>query len=258
MTKARFLSHLALFFQIIFALLFGWLSVYFMAVSFQKNSFAFVQSIYDFLPCLTVCVSSLVTEIVLTIKHKSHISEREFLPILFLLVTLQNILVLPKLYVYEGIYPLYYIPFNVYIVAARFLLIMVATVFLLSSLTMQGATLPKTSTMSLMACLVALAVALLIPNDTNFAVNLGGNDIYNSIFVILILVIFVISVVLNLFTIFSNDVTNKNVKKNTGFIFMIMAEVFIVINFNVPNLPLVGVGFYIISNILLIASSSSY
>ncbi len=254
--KARHLSHLALILQIILALFFCWTSAFTIFKSFNEDSLIFIQSLYDFLPCFVICIASLITEIILTVKHKSHLSERELLPLLFLFITLQNIVVLPKLYFYSTSYPIYYI--NGFIIASRFVLIMVSVLFLFSSLIMIGAQIPKNSAISTISCVVALMIALIIPIDTNYITNLGGNDIYNSIFVILIIVTFVISIILNTLTIFSNEVTNKNIEKNIAFCFMLLAEIFIVFNLNAPALPFIGVGLYVISNILLIASSNNY
>lgn len=254
--KARHFSHLALFIQLILTIFFCWIFTSTIYKSYFENTFVFIQALKDFLPGILVCISALITEIILTAKHKARMTERELLPILFLFITLQFFILFPKTYEYTGYYPINYV--NGFIIFSRFLLISVSILFLFSSLILLGAQMPKNSSVSFIALIVSFLISLLIPNDTNYLISLGGKDIYNSMLAILVLVIFFIAIVLNIIAIISTEATEKNIQKNIAFILMILANVFIMLNFNYPNLPLIGIALFVISNILLIISSNNY
>ncbi len=172
------------------------------------------------------------------------------------MITIQNIILIPRFYNYTGSYPIYYI--NAFMMAARFIMIVVALLFLFSSLAMIGTQLPKNSSIIAISIIVGILIAAILPNDTNHIVYFGGSDIYNSIFIILIIIVYIIAFGVNIFAISSNEVTTKNIKKNISLCFLNVANLFMVINFNSYYVPIIGVVLFIISNIVLIASSSNY
>ncbi len=254
--KTRISSHIALFLQAAVAVFICYTFISVIIFSMDISQGTFYNALYDFVPSIIISISVLITEIILMLKHKSHLSDREYLPYIFLLITLQNLIMIPRIYNYTGNYPIYYI--NYFMIAARFVLITVALLFLFASLAMLGTPLPKNSSIITISLIASILIAALFKNDSNYIIQFGGSDIYNSLFIILLIIIYLIAFALNIYIIASNEVTTKNIKKNISFCFLIVANLFIVIDFDSYYLTMFGVVFFIISNGLLIAASNNY
>lgn len=254
--KSRISSHIALFLQAIAAAFICYTFISVIIFSSTISQGTLYNALYDFVPSIIVSISVLITEFVLMLKHKSHLTDREYLPYIFLLITLQNYIMIPRLYNYTGNYPIYYI--NYFMIAARFILILVPILLLFASLALLGTPLPKNSSIIGISIVSSLIISALLKNDTNCITQFGGSDIYNSLFIILIIVIYIIAFALNIYIIASNEVTTKNIKKNISYCFLIVANLFIVIDFDSYYLPMFGVVFFIVSNILLLVSSNNY
>lgn len=254
--KIRYTSHIALILQAAMAAFICYIFSSVILFSMEISQGTFYNALYDFMPSIIVCISLLITEFVLMLRHKSHLTDREYLPYIFLMITIQNIILIPRIYNYTGNYPIYYI--NYFMMGSRFILITVALLFLFASLAMIGTQLPKNSSIIGISLIASILISALIKNDTNCIIQFGGSDIYNSLFIILIIIIYIIAFVLNIYIIASDEVTNKNIKKNISFCFLILANLFIVIDFDSYYLPMVGVVFFVASNILLIAASNNY
>ncbi len=67
--KTRYLSHIALVLQAVIAACICYFFLSIIILSRDISQGTFYNALYDFMPSIIICISALITEIVLMLKH---------------------------------------------------------------------------------------------------------------------------------------------------------------------------------------------
>lgn len=200
---------------------------------------------------LIVIVFSLVTHIVLRIKHRSHTPEGELLPLLFLFLTLECVIILPKYFVETGILIFDPVTTNVLI---RFFFLSCSVMFIFTSLLYLGSNITQLGSFIATSLFAALVLSIMAPSSSTLQSAVYGfgsdYDVYFTFAAILVNLAAIVTYVVAAI----NDKVAHNIRRSITFIIMIIGN-FGIFSETSNAVTITCTVLFIFSSILLITTS---
>lgn len=237
-------SHILFALQGLIALLFASITIHILISMYLSGRIWNLDVSVTAFAYLVVIALSLLTHIMLKIKHRSHTPEGELLPMLFLFLTLESASILPIYFMETGILIIDTLLTNILI---RFSILSSAIMFIFASLLYMGSNITQLGSFITTSLIASLILSVLAPSSSSIQsaqYGFGSNyDVYFTFATILLHLAAIATYIVAAIT----DKVGHNIRRSVTFIVMIIG--------NWGIFTQTGYEVTIISTILFIASS---
>lgn len=233
--------------QILLTLIFCSEIIHMTTVLHEDNSANFIQTLSSYISQAVILISSMLPIIVLRLKRKVHSQDGQIFPLLFMMTSLQTVLIYPQYYRITRLL----IMDPTIIIIGRFSLIGTAGVFLLSALRFYGFSSSRIGLLTTMMLGASFIISYLAPVNTTDSLYVMSSP-YDDYLWLVITLLYTATIITMLITMIK-DRTPTNTKRLVAFVFLITG-----INLaSSPNMiaNIIACSFYIVGIVVLISST---